>query len=41
MLKSNQELNVIGVRVSFDVVPKDGSQKYTIVKTFKADVTSN
>jgi len=37
-LKSNLELNVIGVRVSFDVVPKDGSPKYTIVKTFKANV---
>ena len=28
------------VRVSFDVVPKDGSPKQTIVKTFKANVIS-
>lgn len=28
--------NIVGIRVSFDVVPKNGSKKSKIVKTFKA-----
>src|SRR5258706_5473736 len=37
-LQASDALTIVGVRVSFDVVPKDGSQKYRIVKTFKADL---
>lgn len=39
-LKSNQALNVLGVRVSFKVVPHNGSEPVRIVKTFAADVVS-
>jgi hypothetical protein len=37
-LSSNIPLVVQGVRVSFDVVPKDVSKTVHIVKTFKADI---
>lgn len=37
-LLSNIELTIQGVRVSFDVVPKNGSKPVHIVKTFQADV---
>ena len=37
-LTSNVPLDIQGVRVGFDVVPKDGSQTVHIVKTFKADI---
>jgi hypothetical protein len=37
-LSSNLPLIVQGVRVSFDVVPKDGSKTVHIVKTFKANI---
>jgi hypothetical protein len=30
---------VIGSRISFDVVPKDGSPKITITKTFKSNMS--
>ncbi|MDY0906170.1 hypothetical protein [Pedobacter sp. CFBP9032] len=36
--KSIAKPSAFGVRVSFDVVPKDGSPKQTIIKTFKANV---
>ena len=39
-LSSNIPLVVQGVRVSFDVVPKDGGKTVHIVKTFKADITA-
>jgi hypothetical protein len=39
-LKSNELLSIIGVRVSFDVVPRNGSKKVRIVKTFSADVVN-
>jgi len=31
--------SVVGTRVSFDVVPKDGSPKIRISKTFKSNLT--
>jgi len=37
-LAASQELTIQGVRVSFDVTPKNGSAPVHIVKTFKADV---
>lgn len=37
-LKANKPLKVIGVRTSFDVVPKNGSDTVHIVKTFVANV---
>jgi hypothetical protein len=37
-LAASQELTIQGVRVSFDVVPNNGSSPVHIVKTFKADV---
>lgn len=37
-LSSNMPLVVQGVRVSFDVVPKDGGKTVHIVKTFQANV---
>ena len=39
-LSSNIPLVVQGVRVSFDVVPKDGGKTVHIVKTFKANIVS-
>ncbi|MCU0353366.1 MAG: hypothetical protein MUD08_06440 [Cytophagales bacterium] len=39
VLEASQPLDVVGVRVSFTVVPKNGGAKVRIVKTFKADVT--
>jgi hypothetical protein len=38
ILRSNKRLSIIGVRVSFDVVPKNGSNKIRIIKTFAANV---
>ncbi len=38
ILKASALMNILGVRVSFDVVPKNGSGATTIIKTFKADV---
>lgn len=40
ILTSNIPLTVQGVRVSFDVVPKNGSKTVHIVKTFQADLAS-
>lgn len=37
-LAASQELTVQGVRVAFDVVPKNGSATVHITKTFRADV---
>ena len=37
-LAASQELTVQGVRVSFDVVPKNGSAAVRITKTFKATI---
>lgn len=37
-LAASQELTVQGVRVAFDVVPKNGSPTVHITKTFRADV---
>lgn len=37
-LLSNVELTIQGVRVSFDVVPKNGSKPVHIVKVFKAEI---
>ncbi len=37
-LTANQPLTVVGVRVSFDVVPKSGGSPVHIIKTFKADL---
>lgn len=36
ILKSNKPLHIQGVRVSFDLVPKDGADKVHFIKTFKA-----
>jgi hypothetical protein len=41
VISSNKPLTIQGVRVSFDVVPKDGTTKVKIVKTFKADVLTD
>ncbi|MCX2432477.1 hypothetical protein [Pedobacter sp. GR22-10] len=38
--KAIEKPSGVAVRVSFDVVPKDGSAKQTIVKTFKANLTA-
>jgi hypothetical protein len=40
-LASNIPLTIQGVRVSFDVVPKNGSKTVHIVKTFQADLISS
>jgi hypothetical protein len=40
-LKASAPVNVLGVRVSFEVVPKNGSAPVRIIKTFKADVQHN
>ncbi|MDM8177734.1 MULTISPECIES: hypothetical protein [Olivibacter] len=37
-LSSNKALDVVGVRVSFDLVPSNGSSKVHIIKTFKANI---
>ncbi len=37
-LNANLPLTIQGVRVSFDVLPKDGGRKVHIVKTFRAEV---
>lgn len=36
ILKSNKPLHIQGVRVSFDLVPKDGADTVHFIKTFKA-----
>lgn len=41
VLKASQPLNLLGVRVSFEVVPKNGSTPVKIIKTFKANVQGN
>jgi len=41
ILKTSAPLNLLGVRVSFDVVPKNGSDSVKIIKTFKADLQNN
>lgn len=41
ILKASAPLNLLGVRVSFDVVPKNGSDSVKIIKTFKADLQNN
>jgi len=38
ILKASAPLTILGVRVSFEVVPKNGSAPVKIVKTFKANV---
>ena len=40
-LLSNIELTIQGVRVSFDVVPKNGSKPVHIVKVFQADIETS
>lgn len=35
-IRSSEKLNIIGVRVSFDIVPKNGSKKIHMIKTFRA-----
>jgi hypothetical protein len=40
-LLSNTELTIQGVRVSFDVVPKNGSKPVHIVKVFQADIETS
>ncbi|GAA4433380.1 hypothetical protein GCM10023188_22740 [Pontibacter saemangeumensis] len=40
VLKSTKPLYIQGVRVSFDVVPKDGGGKVHMIKTFRADLKS-
>ncbi len=40
-LLSNIELTVQGVRVSFDVVPEDGSKPVHIVKVFQAEIETS
>ena len=37
-LTANQPLTIQGVRVSFDVVPRNGSAPVHIIKTFRADI---
>ncbi|RDC63123.1 hypothetical protein [Adhaeribacter pallidiroseus] len=37
ILKSNKPLHIQGVKVSFEVVPKDGGNKILVVKTFMAE----
>jgi hypothetical protein len=38
ILRSSAPIHLLGVRVSFEVVPKNGSAPIKIIKTFKADV---
>ena len=40
-LRSSAPLNILGVRVSFDVLPKSGTAPVTIIKTFKADLRNS
>jgi hypothetical protein len=40
ILTSNMPLTIQGVRVSFDVVPKNGSKTVHIVKTFQSDLAT-
>ncbi|MBO9202983.1 MULTISPECIES: hypothetical protein [Niastella] len=40
-LKASAPLTILGVRVSFDVVPKNGSAPIKIIKTFKADLRNS
>ncbi|WP_162054368.1 hypothetical protein [Pontibacter pamirensis] len=37
ILKASKPLHIQGVRVSFDVVPKDGGEKVHMIKTFRAE----
>jgi hypothetical protein len=41
ILKASKPLKVLGVRVSFDVIPKTNSSPIKIIKTFTADVHNN
>jgi hypothetical protein len=38
MLKASEPLNILGVRVSFDITPKNGSATIKMIKTFTATV---
>ena len=38
LLKASAPLNILGVRVSFEVLPKSGTAPIRIIKTFKADL---
>ncbi|OQP42809.1 hypothetical protein A4H97_11655 [Niastella yeongjuensis] len=40
-LKASAPLNILGVRVSLEVVPKNGSAPVKIIKTFKADLRNS
>jgi hypothetical protein len=40
-LKASAPLTILGVRVSFDVAPKNGSAPIKIIKTFKADLRNS
>lgn len=40
ILKASAPLTILGVRVSFEVAPKNGSTPVKIIKTFKADVVN-
>jgi len=40
-LKASAPLNILGVRVSFDVLPKSGTAPVKIIKTFKADLRNS
>jgi hypothetical protein len=40
VLKASAPLTILGVRVSFEVVPKNGSTPVKIIKTFKANVVN-
>jgi hypothetical protein len=40
-LKASAPLNILGVRVSFEVVPRNGSAPVRIIKTFKAVMQNN
>ena len=40
VIKASAPLTILGVRVSFEVAPKNGSTPIKIIKTFKADVVN-
>jgi hypothetical protein len=40
-LKASAPLNILGVRVSFDVLPKSGTAPVKIIKTFKAKLRNS
>lgn len=38
---NHEEPRVTGIRLSFDVIPNDGSPKYKIIKTFEGNIIQN